>query len=215
MEKDRSSKVLAIVALLIGVVGLSLGFAAFSRTLTIEPKATVTGNENDFSVVFSTSATSLVTGNVAPTASVGATGDDAILDETLISNLHARFTAPGQQVQYRFYAYNNGDLDAYLNSISYGKTNPECKAVGTNGATPAYVEAACNAITVTVEVGDSDTTKETVTGTKLTIDNHKLTTTKKAELVTVTIDYPSTATKVDGDFTIEFGEILLNYSSAD
>ena len=35
MEKDRGTKVIAIVALIVAVVGLSLGFAAFSSTLTI------------------------------------------------------------------------------------------------------------------------------------------------------------------------------------
>ena len=39
MERDRSGKVIAIVALLVGVVGLTIGFAAFSNTLTIQSSA--------------------------------------------------------------------------------------------------------------------------------------------------------------------------------
>ena len=35
MERDRNSKILAIIALTVAVIGLSLGFAAFSQTLTI------------------------------------------------------------------------------------------------------------------------------------------------------------------------------------
>ena len=47
---ERNSKVIAIVALCIGVVGLSLGFAAFSAQLTIESGATVTKTDSDYTV---------------------------------------------------------------------------------------------------------------------------------------------------------------------
>ena len=59
MEKDRGTKAIAIVALLIGVVGLSVGFAAMSSTLTIESSADVAPSENDFTVQFSTSSTTI------------------------------------------------------------------------------------------------------------------------------------------------------------
>ena len=55
MERDRSAKIIAIVALCVAVVGLSIGFAAFSNNLTIKSNATVTPNQNDFDVNFSTS----------------------------------------------------------------------------------------------------------------------------------------------------------------
>ena len=48
MERNRQTKVIAIVALCVAVVGLTLGFAAFSNTLTISSSATVTPNESDF-----------------------------------------------------------------------------------------------------------------------------------------------------------------------
>jgi hypothetical protein len=50
---ERNSKVIAIVALCIGVVGLSLGFAAFSNTLTISSSATVAPDASTFNVDFS------------------------------------------------------------------------------------------------------------------------------------------------------------------
>ena len=50
MEKDRSTKIIAIAALLIGIVGLSLGFAAFSNTLTISSSAEVTPDQSAFNV---------------------------------------------------------------------------------------------------------------------------------------------------------------------
>ena len=35
MEKDKTGRIIAIVALFVAVVGLSLGFAAFTTSLTI------------------------------------------------------------------------------------------------------------------------------------------------------------------------------------
>lgn len=50
MERNRSVKALSIVALVIAIVGMSLGFAAFSATLNISSSANVTPNEDDFKV---------------------------------------------------------------------------------------------------------------------------------------------------------------------
>ena len=46
MEKDRGGRVIAIVALLVGVVGLTIGFAAFTNTLTIQSDASVTPDDS-------------------------------------------------------------------------------------------------------------------------------------------------------------------------
>ena len=53
MEKDRRARVVAIAALLVGVVGLSLGFAAFTNTLTIKSSAEVKVGDSVFNVYFS------------------------------------------------------------------------------------------------------------------------------------------------------------------
>ena len=41
MEKERGAKVIAVVALLIAVVGLTIGYAAYASTLTINGSANV------------------------------------------------------------------------------------------------------------------------------------------------------------------------------
>ena len=51
MRKQQKQKVMAIVALCISVLGLTLGFAAFSNTLTISSSATVTPDSKDFKLV--------------------------------------------------------------------------------------------------------------------------------------------------------------------
>lgn len=50
MEKDRKTKVLSIVALVLAIFSMSLGFAAFSTTLNIASSATVTPNSEDFKI---------------------------------------------------------------------------------------------------------------------------------------------------------------------
>ena len=132
MEKERSSKVIAIVALLVGVVGLSLGFAAFSNSLTISSSAKVEPTGETFDVDFSSSSSETLTDavqGVSTPSTVVAT--DATINNTgnpTISGLGATFTEPGQSVTYTFYARNTGEYKAYLNSITFknaqGGSNP-------------------------------------------------------------------------------------------
>ena len=71
------------------------------------------------------------------------------------------------------------------------------------------VEAACNGISVTVKVGS-----DTYTGSNDSIADHLLAIDGYEEVV-VTIKYASDATRADGDFTVDFGDITLTYGSVD
>ena len=216
MEKDRSSKVIAIVALLVAVVGLSVGFAAFSSTLTISSSANVTPNSDTFKVVFSSNDTTLTTeavnGNVTGT---GASATAATINNDTnptISGLAATFTEPGQKVVYTFYAHNSGEYEAFLKSVTYANVTGKSESrVCTPGrdTTAALVTNACDDISVKVNVGTTNTTASTAD-----ITGHSLA--KKAfEPVTVTIEYASNGDRADGDFSVAFGDISLVYSSVD
>lgn len=50
MNKIRKTKLIALVALIIAICGMALGFAAFSTTLTISSQATVTPDSSDFNL---------------------------------------------------------------------------------------------------------------------------------------------------------------------
>lgn len=225
MEKDRSSKVIAIVALLVAVVGLSVGFAAFTRDLTISSDAAVSP-ENNMKVLFSSSGTEqlagTVTGVVTPTPVEGGenqpSADVATIasdGSTTISGLKANFTKPGQTVTYEFYAHNDGAFDAYLTTITFktvdGTQLRECNV--TEGTTAEYATNACNDITLNVTVGE-DTSVITTDTSETGITNHLLA--KGAyEKVVVTISYPTGSDVSDGDFDVEFGDITFTYSSVD
>ena len=204
MKSNNGMKVLVIAALVIGVLALSLGFAAFSNTLTIKSSATVTPSSANFNVSLSRANNSVSTGSVTPTVT-GATGSNATLTATTISNLKATFTNVGQSVKYSFYAYNAGSFAAYLNSVAIG--GKTCTAV--TGTTQSYVDAACEGISISVKVGS-----DTYSSSNTSISSHSLAK-NTAETVEVTISYASGSAVADGDFNVTFGDTVLTYGSAD
>lgn len=228
MEK-RSTKIIAIVALFVAVVGLSLGFAAFSSTLTISSSATVNPDDKAFNVDFSIASTSIDVGAVDPVLKVGdavVTGQNipsgfsatsgtisnatgANTTDTL-SNLSATFTAPGQSVEYHLYVVNSGEYVAYLNEIAMNRA-----ATCEKSATNTLVEAACESITLTASVaGDeyfdsnSDIDGKSSLATRL----------QGSHEVIVTISYDEVEgglNRADESFTATFQPITLTYGSVD
>ena len=214
-KKDRSAQVIAIIALFFAVIGLSLGFAAFSQTLTIHSSAEVKPDQTAFNVKFSSSEESLATEEITGVTGgeAGATADPATISGTEISGLKAKFTKPGQDVTYTFYVRNEGEYDAYLKSITYKNasetgTSINCKPGSDTDA--GLVATACNGMKVTVTVNSTETTTES----NSSISEHKLA--KGAgEEVKVKIEYASGSGIADGDFTVEIGDIELLYKSQD
>ena len=227
MEKGRSSKIIAIVALCVGVVGLSLGFAAFSSTLTISSSAEVAPDASTFNVDFSSSQSSVVTDNIIPEITPSGVANFTATEATIsnegdptISNLKATFTEPGQKAVYSFYAFNAGEYEAFLNSITFaGSTPVTCTAK--ENTDPTLVANACKGIKLTVDVngvtayvtGPVDPADENA-GSKATIQSHSLAS-KAGESVTVTIEYLPGSARADGDFDVAFGNVTLTYSSVD
>lgn len=220
MEKDRKARVVAIAALLVGVVGLSLGFAAFTNTLTIKSSAEVKVDESVFNVDFSKSTSSVVDGSVTPTLDptngpAGFTGGAATIDNSKagapeIKDLKATFTTPGQKVTYSFYTYNVGDLKAYLTGVNFASPAKTCTAK--TGTTQSLVDAACNGISITLKLGSESFTESKARAAFTTATAHDLEK-SGSEAVVVEITYAANSAVADGDFDVAFGDITLNYSS--
>ena len=215
MEKNRSGQFIALLALIVAIVGVSVGFAAFSSALSIQSSANVKPDQNTLNVDFSSSATAVETNAIKPTTTpTTVVATDATIDNSadpVIRNLSATFKEPGQKAVYTFYAYNAGELEAFLKSIVYENvssknSNKVCTAG--EGTTDALVQKACEGISLKVKVG---TEAETSSGIA-SISNHSLGKAKSEE-ITVTLEYASDATRADGDFTVSFGDVTLNYSS--
>lgn len=214
----RRKQVLTIVALLVGIFGLSVGFASFSESLTISSSLIVKPDASTFRVVFSSDSNSLQTNDIVGVTSDGAEAGRASIENDgntpTISDLTAKFTAPGQTVKYTFYAHNKGYYVAYLDSIQYENVVGEsqkkvCTATDSENTSSSLLTAACNDISMTVDVGDVS-----VFGTVRDITGHSLD--KDAfEKVVVTISYADNNNRSDGDFIVEFGDVLLRYKSQD
>lgn len=212
MEKERGLKVIAIFALLIGVVGLSIGFANYNATLQISnTSATVgAGSADDFTVEFSTNSDSVnrVKENISSSLVGGASAviDNVVISETTISGLSANFTNGGQSVTYTLYTHNTGKFLAYLRSITLG--NKTCTAI--DNTTQSLVDEVCESITMSVKVGNDDATTVSVNN----ITGHSLAK-NSSEAVVLTMTYNESESATDGDFTVNFGQVALNYNYVD
>ena len=225
MEKERSSKIIAIIALCVGVLGLSIGMAAFASNLVIQPSASVSPSSSEFNVVFSNATKGAEAGGATsntPSISqenitLSTTGQEA--SASVIRGLSATFTGPGQKVTYTFNADNVGKYMAYLNSVIYsnatGKSAFKTCTPG-SGTTASLVETACNDIQLKLTIGSKDysTTNENIA-------NHTLAA-GSSDTVIVEIEYAlkgtaeaPTNTLADGDFTVNFGGIELVYGSTE
>ena len=96
MERDRRLQIITIIALTICVIGLSIGFAAFSNVLNIKPNATVSPSSNSLNVDFSSKEDEVVISEITPIVSpTNLTASKAVIDNTgapTISNLNATFS---------------------------------------------------------------------------------------------------------------------------
>lgn len=215
MEKNRSSKIIAVFALVIAVLGLTLGFAAFSNTLTISSSAYVSPSSEDFKVAFSSSSTDAeAVGELAGTQTGSATAEVATLTGTAITGIKANLTEPGEKVTYTFYVHNTGKYNAYLNAITFANTSggnspKACTAVDAN-ATPELVSAACEDISISIKVGSD----AAVSGSQAAITGHTLLKNNN-EPVVVTITYAENGNRADGEFNVAFGDINLTYGTID
>ena len=222
-KEGNTTKILSIIAIIIAVIGLAMGFATFSSTLTITSSATVTPSADTFKVVFGkylaeeqpTSIRPQYTCSSGDTTCLSATY--ATLTETTISNINVTFKEPGNLVQYTFEAVNLGEYDAYLNKIEFENVKPICTPG--EGTTASLVEAACEGITYSITVDDSTENHISTTSTVNNIDGFKLVKTADDTYdpfngIQVMISYSESA-RADGPFDVSLGYIKLYYSTAD
>lgn len=209
MNNDNSFKIISICALLIGVVGLTLGFAAYTSSLTIKSSASVTPENTtlDISIAPKTGTGTTVT---PTTNGDGVTGNPATIDNSepdapVIKNLKANFTKPGQSVTYDFKAKGSASYIAYLRSIQFGSKN--CTKAEGSQVSETLMNSACQNISVSVKAGS-----ETFTTTNTAITGHEIAK-NGSEDIQVTISYTGDVV-VDGAFDVSFGDIVLTYKTA-
>lgn len=211
---NRDTKVIGIMALIVAILGLTVGFAAFANNLDVKSSADVIPGEENFIVNFSSSNIEEKFDNIIGVPS----SDEVLVKNATINNdgnptiegLHATFTKPGQYATYSFYVHNGGYYDAYLKSVTYENiagTNELKKCIPTSEVNSELLTEACKAINVEIKVGN-----ETYTGPNGTVIDHKLSK-NEYEPVVVTIKYDENGGLADGSFEVLFGDLSLTYGT--
>ena len=207
MERHRQVKMLSIIALVIAIVGMSLGFAAFSTTLSISSSASVNPSSEDFKVVFSSSSTGAATDVIVPSSTdetISAT--PAKVNGLSLSDVQVSFTKPGGAVSYSFYIYNAGIYDAYITDINFGEKT--CAAE--NGTTESFMQKACEDIYISVTgFSNSNVVSETI------VLNDYVIKPGNSKWIELWVNYPESANIADGPFYIDFGDVTFNVSTVD
>ena len=223
MEKQRNIKILSIIALVIAITGMSLGFAAFSTTLNISSSASVSPNSDDFKVMFCDfTNVSYCNSNLewsfldSYLVSDGASANGGAMFSTDdVDDIGGTFTAPNQKVVYKIYIHNVGEYDAYLRGITFTPLDngsyKKCSATTSDStkATDSLVQAACDGIKVSVSIGGKDYELGNDT-----ISDHLLAKGTYEE-VFFTVEYLSGAALADGPFKVDMSSFKLNYSTVD
>ena len=110
-DNKKFLQVFAVLALVVAVLGISVGFAALSSTLTINGTAEVTPANWD--VHFENLVQPYdITGGASVTGS-------PTLTATHFGNYHVVLTKPGDQVVINFDVKNDGDIPAKLTSYTF------------------------------------------------------------------------------------------------
>ena len=208
MKSERRKQIMTLSILVVSILVISIGFAAFSSTLRISSTANVNPNSSDFKVVFSNKSDSIDEGDVVPTNIPDTiSASDGVIDNTTsptLTGLQANFTAPGQKAVYNLYVYNAGKYIAYLNSVTL-KGNKTCTPG--EGASISLVGQACEDIIVSVKLGN-DVYKETTTGI-----TGKSIGIGQSIPIEITIEYLENGAVADGPFSVEFNDISLYYAT--
>jgi len=210
----KNKQGITIAALITAILGLSIGFAAFSNTLNISSSANV-NPENTMNVVFSSSNSDAETNPIVPTLTPNnvtnftSTNGEIIESGRTLSNLSAAFTAPGQSVTYNLYVYNDGPYVAYLRDLTMGSIT--CDAIpqqnANDTATESLVVEACKGMNVSVTIGTSTLTSSG------SLNNQSLSANGGYVNSSITISYVEGSAYVDGPMSVTIGDITFTASS--
>lgn len=182
----KKNNMVGFIALIVAIVGLSIGFAAFSTTLTVDFGNTkVTPSSSDWDVTYVCTPTA--------TASGTATCGKGSVSGTTWASLTATLKRPGDKCVWKCTIENSGKYIAYLKSISGGAKT--C----TPAATSAIATEACSDITFTKSPGSA--------GSSIAVGG--------SQAVTLTLNYPSGSQPTDETLNITISNITYNYSSTE
>ena len=232
MMERNNGKIIAIVALVVAVIGLSLGFAAFSTSLTIDTTANVNTGNTNWNVGFSANGTSIADVSTPTTLNGAASGVLNVTKYTLSQATNATLNfSTAKSVSYTLSIKNAGNITAYLDKVDFDSVSYTC----TNAAagTSTVIEGTASAGTSstggnTSTISNADCAK--MFSVTLSIDSTNYTTTQTGITgksiaagasvpVVLTVAYKddadanAVADTLDGDIIVSIGTIGVDYKS--
>ena len=137
-NNGREMKILVVAALIISIVAIGIGFAAFSQNLTINGSASV--QTSSWKVKFSDLSSATLTGTAAEVTK-------PTLSDTTIETYNVTFKTPGDSVSYKIKVSNTGSYNAKITTA----TIPVPTCTGKSGETTAEADAGkvCDKLTYT------------------------------------------------------------------
>ena len=194
MEKERNGKMIAIAALLISIIGLSVGFASLSTVLTINGTGRV--QTSNWDVHFENLGGPTLTG----TAAIGA--EEPVLTDTTFGDFDVTFTSPKDSITYTFDVENTGSYDAEISAISI--PTPSCNVDGDTTAESAV--NVCKYLTYTLKYANGD---DVEVGDTLAKTNGK-----ESLVLTLAYGSPSAAELATENVSIDNLQITMTYKQA-
>lgn len=141
MERKRGIKILSIIALFVAVIGLTVAFAAMSRTLIINGTASIESANWDVRLKPEDNSEFLLASAGAEVVKQGTITDTSITDFEL------KFTKPGDLVTLNFYIENAGDINALIESFKLYEFT--CEGTGPNAEKDAKL--VCDNLKITYD----------------------------------------------------------------
>lgn len=150
MNKERKSMYISIIALIIAVIGVTIGYAALSTSLKVK-FGTVTQSKFNWNVKLTNGEiTGVNSGTSATTCGVATVTDNEVSIEAI------KLAKPGDKCSYQLNVKNEGDVDAVLSNIS--SIAPE----GVSCKTGENKELVCGNVTYSLATDALGTTPLTV-----------------------------------------------------
>ena len=125
MERQRTGKVIAIVALIVAILGLSIGYAAFTTTLNIDnARGTVESStwRVEFASLTDADLQTLSINNAFHKIGTASISGVPSIGTLTVSNINLAVAAPGDEAYYYFKIVNHGTYNARSEGITVGNT---------------------------------------------------------------------------------------------
>lgn len=195
-EGKRVLQTITVLSLLVAVLGITVGFAAMSRTLTINGSATV--EPANWSVHFTNLRPVALTNDATETSTPTLSEVD-----THMGNYAVSLTKPGDKAVYYVDVVNDGDIDAALTSVTIATPTITGTSTTNKAADETIVQ---NNLLYSVTYSD---------GSAITVGDELAAETGTATLK-ITIEYDPTATAIPSDdVNITGMDVTLIYGQKD